>query len=557
MNSKDIIHVQTCELTKEEFTQFLSLYPIPSKYHVMLPKRNQTIFDVPDGYARLYTHYFSFSNLRLLLNQFFCDVLQYFEIHISKLNPFGSAKLTTFIVMCKAYGCEPSVDLFMGFFNSFPGDYVVPANCPELLSKDNRWDAKSFGDKLPDNIHENTSFERLGRYPTSVRVFPDHILFMAGLKSSWEHGQKHPAIIVDGKEMAFRNFMYVETDDDLTFLPKDPLLEFGTRSPSVSISTKPPIAEAVTTGQLVENTADSGDSPHLEKLMIHPGSVAARIREIKCRTRGGYSKPHVKRKLVQGASSSRSTRAKDASSKDDYLFLTISDVDEGLPDVLELQNANAYNASNRRSRELPKMIDQIRVECDVLKDREKARDQECEELKAKCEAAMANFDKNLAVNVSLSTLESKVASLEVEKVKLESVESSLRKELQNAKLYRAEVVSKVVPYVAIELVNSDDMGRLVTKLVSASILYGRCQAFEEDAKMKEPFDIMKVKGYRSSFKQEHTRARNELATAIFPFLADVVADPHAPIEALLSKKPYVLQRPAPTRTHVPTFFAPS
>ncbi|GKD30458.1 hypothetical protein Tco_1241236, partial [Tanacetum coccineum] len=43
----------------------------------------------------------------------------------------------------------------------------------------------------------------------------------------------------------------------------------------------------------------------------------------------------------QGASSSRSTRAKDASSKDDYLFLTISDVDEGLPDVLELQNANA------------------------------------------------------------------------------------------------------------------------------------------------------------------------------------------------------------------------
>ncbi|GKD30457.1 hypothetical protein Tco_1241235 [Tanacetum coccineum] len=202
------------------------------------------------------------------------------------------------------------------------------------------------------------------------------------------------------------------------------------------------------------------------------------------------------------------------------------------------------------------MIDQIRVECDVLKDREKARDQECEELKAKCKAAMANFDKNLAVNVvSLSTLESKVASLEAEKVKLESVESSLREELQNAKLYRAEVISKVVPYVAIELVNSDDMGRLVTKLVSASILYGRCQAFEKDAKMKEPFDIMKVKGYRSSFKQEHTRARNELATAIFPFLADVVADPHAPVEALLSKKPYVLQCPAPTRIHVPTSFS--
>ncbi|GJZ22738.1 hypothetical protein Tco_0559777 [Tanacetum coccineum] len=200
-----------------------------------------------------------------------------------------------------------------------------------------------------------------------------------------------------------------------------------------------------------------------------------------------------------------------------------------------LRKMTIHNAANRRSRELLKMIDQIRVECDVLKDREKARDQECE------------CDKNPIVNV--------LSSLEAEKVKLESIEASLREELQNAKLYRAEVVSKVVPYVAIELVNSSDMGRLVAKLVSASILYGRCQAFEEVAKMKEPFDITKVKGYRSSFKQEHTRARNELATAIFPFLADVVADPHAPVEALLSKKPYVLQCPAPTRIHVPTSFS--
>ncbi|GJV36996.1 hypothetical protein Tco_1409473 [Tanacetum coccineum] len=164
MNSKDTIRVQTCKLTNEEFTQFLSLYPIPSKYHVMLPKRNQTIFNVPDG-----------------------------------LNPFGCAKLTMFIIMCKVYGCEPSVDLFRGFFNSFPGDFVVPANCLVLLSKDNRWDTKYFGDKLPDKIYENPSFQHLGRYPSSVRVFLDPILFMAGLKSSWEHGQQRPSIIVDGK----------------------------------------------------------------------------------------------------------------------------------------------------------------------------------------------------------------------------------------------------------------------------------------------------------------------------------------------------------------------
>nr|GEZ18819.1 hypothetical protein [Tanacetum cinerariifolium] len=236
--------MRTYELTKDEFTHFLSLYPIPSEYHVMLPKRNQTIFDAPDG-----------------------------------LNPFGCAKLTTFIVMCKAYGCEPSVDLFRGFFNSFSGDSVVPANCSKLLFKNNRWDTKSFADKLPDNIHENPYFQRL--------------------------------------EMAFRNFMYAETDDGLTFLPNDPLLEFRTGSPSVSINTEPSIAEAVPTGQLGENTDDSWGSSLLEQLVIHTGSVATRIKERK------------------------STSAKVAASKDDSSFLTISDDDEGFPDVLELQNANA------------------------------------------------------------------------------------------------------------------------------------------------------------------------------------------------------------------------
>ncbi|GKE44381.1 hypothetical protein Tco_1471665, partial [Tanacetum coccineum] len=41
-----------------------------------------------------------------------------------------------------------------------------------------------------------TIFDAPNGYPTSVRVFPDPILFMVGLKSSWEHGQQRPAIIV-------------------------------------------------------------------------------------------------------------------------------------------------------------------------------------------------------------------------------------------------------------------------------------------------------------------------------------------------------------------------
>nr|GEV59167.1 hypothetical protein [Tanacetum cinerariifolium] len=102
-------------------------------------------------------------------------------------------------------------------------------------------------------------------------------------------------------------------------------------------------------------------------------------------------------------------------------------------------------------------------------------------------------------HVSLSDLESKLASLEAEKVKLEAVEASLRQELENAKVDRAEVVSKVMPYVDTELV-CDDMGR-------------------------------------PSYKEEHTKAGNKFVTDLFPYLFDVVVDHHAFIEALLSKKP--------------------
>nr|GEW61906.1 hypothetical protein [Tanacetum cinerariifolium] len=63
-------------------------------------------------YSALFFLKYSSANLRLPLTDSFCEVLHYFKIHISKLNPFGCAKLITFIIICKAYCCEPSVDLF-------------------------------------------------------------------------------------------------------------------------------------------------------------------------------------------------------------------------------------------------------------------------------------------------------------------------------------------------------------------------------------------------------------------------------------------------------------
>ncbi|GKC56143.1 hypothetical protein Tco_1083741, partial [Tanacetum coccineum] len=171
---------------------------------------------------------------------------------------------------------------------------------------------------------------------------------------------------------------------------------------------------------------------------------------------------------------------------DNHIDLELLD----LHDRCYARQAVVDNAVNRRSRELLQVIKNLRGEYDVMRSRERAREEECEGLRVKCEAAMTEFEKNLTVvalrekisafyaevkehklnldrmmlesqkwagyQQSLSTLNSKVTSLEAEKARLEAVEVSLRKEVEELKHDRRNVVSKVVPYAMMELVHSDD-----------------------------------------------------------------------------------------------------
>ncbi|GKB77151.1 hypothetical protein Tco_0944046, partial [Tanacetum coccineum] len=171
-------------------------------------------------------------------------------------------------------------------------------------------------------------------------------------------------------------------------------------------------------------------------------------------------------------------------------FLTIFDDEEGLLEAPELQTtidchlmiSNVTppvvvdNAVNQRARELLKMANQMKGECEVLKEREKSRDREDEELRLKCEAAMIKFDNNYVISVlcqkmkslsdavkehkdsmdrmllesqklagyqeNLATLELKVSVLEAEKGRLEAVEALLRQEVEAVKCDRAKLVSK-------------------------------------------------------------------------------------------------------------------
>lgn len=237
MDAKRIIRQQKCTLSREALALFLDDYPIPKEHKVILPKSNQSIYDAPKGYVGLYTHAFTHSNLRIPLHPLFLELLQYYQVHISRFNPFGLAKLTTYIVMCKAYGYEPTLNVLRGFLNLCPGgdwltlskrndenvpvlitkpftnitnwkgkffyvqDTIIPSGYPALLNEAFRFDHKKFNDPLPLNVQAEPLYQRLARHPINVQTFPEPILFMAGIVDHWEGSPLSPQIHSDGQSM--------------------------------------------------------------------------------------------------------------------------------------------------------------------------------------------------------------------------------------------------------------------------------------------------------------------------------------------------------------------
>ncbi|GKB34191.1 hypothetical protein Tco_0879133 [Tanacetum coccineum] len=243
--------------------------------------------------------------------------------------------------------------------------------------------------------------------------------------------------------------------------------------------------------------------------------------------------------MATGSSTSHTVCPKASAMKDDTYVLSIFDDDEDNHlnvDLLDLydhcyaRQAVVDNAVNRRSYELLDVIEKLRGEADN---------------------PVVSLLREKMSSLAAEAKEQKVISLEAKKANLEATEALLHQEIAEVKHDRREVVSKVVPYACIELLHSDEIGRLVGKLVSSAITFGWCRAYEQVARMKDPFDLSKVKGYRPSYKKEHTQAINDLATTTFSWLDEYVANASTFVEALLSKKPPTLQKPIPLMTQIP------
>nr|GEW22613.1 hypothetical protein [Tanacetum cinerariifolium] len=134
--------------------------------------------------------------------------------------------------------------------------------------------------------------------------------------------------------------------------------------------------------------------------------------------------------------------------------------------------------------------------------------------------------------VTLSSLRAKIEGIKSKKESLNSSKFQLLHEIDNLKQDRVDVVSKVISDATMKLICSDDLGFLIAKLVRSSIIYGRCQAFEEVATIEEPFVLEKMSVYRPSSKEDYDQAGDALANASYHFLAEYVANPYASLEQL-------------------------
>nr|GEV07429.1 hypothetical protein [Tanacetum cinerariifolium] len=186
----------------------------------------------------------------------------------------------------------------------------------------------------------------------------------------------------------------------------------------------------------------------------------------------------------------------------------------------------------------------------------------------KCNEALQDLDKNSLVfdmRVKIETLQSRVMistvsivgsflkrrsgltmsrlyppfilNSKASNLKGRDFEIQLLQKVDSLRQDRAAVVARVISNEAIKLIRSDEMSVLISRLVKASIIHGRCPVFAEVAELNKPFVLEKMLGYRPSSEDEYDRAANHLADASYPFLAELTDNHHASVDHLLSKKP--------------------
>ncbi|GJR47752.1 hypothetical protein Tco_1315855 [Tanacetum coccineum] len=558
---------------------------------IILPKRLQIIFDALLGYVGLYTHHFSLSNLRLPIPSFICKVLNY---------SFGMVKLTTFAVMCRAYGGEPTVNLLRSFLNlgragdwltlsnrgsadvpialvkpithlaNWKGSFfyvenrIIPSDYPELLLESNKFDKKSFGDKVPLHPELDPLYDQISTYPCHVRTFPDPILYLAGLKNSWKHSPKEPVIYYRGQEMDFRSFMMQEIDGEFKFLPEGCIDDNQGSPSSKSVNNEAPVIDAKPLTSLhpsnfVEDVADSDDASAGDNENPLLGTSLPPLPEAASKVAGEASDPLDVDSDADIHEFPSAKELKDSADchwvvahvtppswKEHLRQISIKQLCD-IHDRAYMRQVVLDNVLNSRTRELISALHKATASYDAIRARELEKDKAYAELERKCNEALLDLNKNPLVadmRTEIETLQGRVDGLHSECTRLilkekkwinyDQTLSSLQSKIEGLESERETQALR-------------DSAFAGDGCVEAGLGFGRCQS--EVATLKDPFVMEKMAGYRPSSKQEYDQAGDDLANASYPFLSKYVNDPYASLEQLLSKKPESL-RSKPSRANV-------
>ncbi|GJY96839.1 hypothetical protein Tco_0513749 [Tanacetum coccineum] len=389
-------------------------------------------------------------------------------------------KLTTFAVMCRAYGGEPTVNLLCSFLNlgrasdwltllnrgsadvpialvkpithlaNWKGSFfyvenrIIPSDYPELLLESNKFDKKSFGDKVPLHPKLDPLYDQISTYPCHVRTFPDPILYLAGLKKSWKHSHKEPVIYYRGQEMDFRSFMMQEIDGEFKFLPEG-YIDDNQGSPS---------------SKSVNNEAPVIDAKPLTSL--HPSNIVKDVADSDDASAGDNENPLLGTSLPPLPDAGKKLRSLDKRKLP-------SGVGGSLPKLCDVHD-RAYmrqvildNVLNSRARELIYALHKATALYDAIQARGLKKDRAYAELERKCNEDLLDLNKNPLVTdmpTKIKTLQGRVDGFH-KRLKLSDIQ--LLQEMDALKQYRASVVAKVVPDAATNLIRSDEMGILFAK----------------------------------------------------------------------------------------------
>ncbi|GJV24051.1 hypothetical protein Tco_1376746 [Tanacetum coccineum] len=455
-----------------------------------------------------------------------------------------------FVVMCKAYGGEPSLDLLRAFLNLGPTGWkgsfffiknkIVPSKYPDLLLEENKLGKKSFKDVVPLHVQEDPLYNQTATYPCN---------------------------------MDFRSFMVGGIDGEFHFDPEGGFAYGEEKSPSnrsinnealvidiAPLNSTPPshVAENVGDSDEVSSGGDIiGEAKRLRKSLK---VTSKRKHATGPSVKEGHHKlrkaPPQASKVVGDASDPLDVDSdldihgkfytfsaffvlSTCGSKLIFVFLKFPSAKE-LKDSVNCHFVVAYvvldNMLNSQTRQLMSALEKVRASYDVIREREIKKDKAYAELERNLMKLCRIWKKNplvLDMRAEIEILEGQVdglhiKGLELQRERLKNSKTQLMQDIDSLKQDRATVVSKVVPDMATKLILSDEIRFLVAKLVKAAMFRGRCAAFQEVASLKEPFILEKMPGYRSSLKEEFDRAIDGLANTSYPFLAEVTAD-HMPL----------------------------